>query len=186
MIINSTNSASFKGYVPVRYMAKNPKNDKYVPVIKNENIRKCQGFVVRNLNGTAKKMKDEGFVNFYRAYDSDYRKNPVVHSVYDDSSPVVYMVTGDDTQVIRELAKPVGKAKAEAIDTIGSSKTFESQSASRTFFRKVKSFLNNGCKRLKSNSGKNLSLIVYFNPKYSRNDKLKGFEFVEANFVEDV
>ena len=65
MNINSISSISFKGYVPVRYMAKNPKNDKYVPVIKNENIRKCQSFVVRNLNGTAKNMRNDDFVNFY-------------------------------------------------------------------------------------------------------------------------
>ena len=185
MNINSISSISFKGYVPVRYMAKNPKNDKYVPVIKNDNIRKCQSFVVRNLNGTAKNMRNDDFVNFYRAHDKDYRENPVVHSIYDENLPIVYMVTGNDTEVIKEYAKPVGIAKAESIDKIGHSKSFESQVASKNFFRNVKLFLLKRCRRLKSpQSGKDLSLIVYFNPQYTKSGNLTGFESADAEFIE--
>ena len=36
--MSNISPVSFKAYIPVRYMAKNPNNDKYVPVLKNENI----------------------------------------------------------------------------------------------------------------------------------------------------
>ena len=184
-MIKSVQQVSFRGYVPVHYYAKNPENGKYVPVIKNENIRKCQSFIVRNLNGTAKNMRNDEFVHFYRGYDADYRKNPQVHSVYDKDSPVVYMVTGDDVNVVKELAKPIGIAKGEAIEKLGHSKSFEAKVASKDFFRNVKYFLNSRCRRLKSQDNKNLSLNVYFNPKYNRKNNLVGFDFVNARFVKE-
>lgn len=183
--MSNISPVSFKAYIPVRYMAKNPNNDKYVPVLKNENIRKCQSFVVRNLNGTAKNNRDEGFVSFYKSYDRDYRKFPVVHSVYDINNPVVYMVTGEDTDTIRELAKPVGKAKAEALDKLGSSKSYESQYEAKNYIKNVKRFLKNHCARVKDENGEPLTLTVYYNPKYTRDGNLKCFEFAEAEFIVD-
>lgn len=177
---------SFKGYVPVKYMARHPVNGKYVHVMKNENIRKCQGFVVRNLNGTAKNQKNTDFVEFYSSKDADYRKNPVVHSVYDNEKSLVYMVSGSDTDVVRELAKPIGVAKGEAKDKFGKTDSWETYIETKKYFKSVKDFLRYRCKRLKSAGGKGLSLIVYFTPIYSRNDKLKGFSYDKAEFVEDV
>lgn len=184
-MIKGVQQVSFRGYIPVHYYAKNPENGKYVPVIKDENIKKCQSFVVRNLNGTAKNMRNDEFVNFYRSYDSDYRKNPQVHSVYDRDNPVVYMVSGDDVDVVKEFAKPIGRAKGEAIDKLGHSKSFEAKAASKDFFRNVKYFLKTKCRRLKSKDNKNLSLRVYFDPKYNRKDNLVGFDFVNARFIEE-
>ena len=184
-MIKSVQQVSFRGYVPVHYYAKNPKTDNYVPVIRIENIKKCHSFVVRNLNGTAKNMKNDEFVNFYRSYDEDYRKNPKVHSVYDKDSPVVYLVSGKDVDTVRELAKPVGKAKSEAVEILGHSKSFEAQMASKNFFRNVKHFLKTTCRRLKSKDRKNLSLNVFFVPQYNKKDKLVGFNYVGANFTED-
>ncbi len=184
-MIKSVHPVSFKGYIPVNYYAKNPKNDKYVPVIRTENIRKCQSFVVRNLNGTAKKMRNDDFIHFYRNYDPDYRKLPQVHSVYDKDSPTVYLVSGRDVDTIKELAKPIGRAKGEALDRLGHSKSFEAQIASNDFFKNVKQFLKNSCRRLKSQDNKNLSLRVYFDPNYNTKDKLVGFTFVKAEFIKD-
>lgn len=183
MSVNS--SLSFKGYIPVRYMVKNEDSGKYVPVIKKENIRKCHGFVVRNLNGTAKKNKNERFVEFYKSYDSDYRNNPIVTSVYDNNSPTVYMVTGSDVDVVKEFAKPIGKAKGDAKEYLGHSNSFESHIATKDYFKKVKAFLRGRCKRLKSADNKPLSLVLYFDPQFSKNDRLKGFEFRNARFLED-
>ncbi len=182
-MIKNVSNVSFKGYVPVRYYAKNPATGKYSPVVKNENIKKCNSFVVRNLNGTLKKNKNEDFVDFFRSHDSDYRRLPVVHSVYDQNAPVVYLITGKDADTVREMAKPIGRAKGEALDKTGCSKSFEVSNASNDFFRNVKAFMKNGCRRLKSEEGDNLSLRVYFDPKYNKKNNLTGFDFVNARFL---
>ena len=184
-MIKSVQQISFRSYIPIHYYAKNPKTDKYVPVIRNENIKKCHSFVVRNLNGTAKNMKNDEFVAFYRNYDYDYRRTPKVHSVYDRDNPIVYLISGQDVDTVRELAKPIGKAKSEAVDRLGHSKSFEAQIASNDFFRNVKHFLRTSCRRLKSKDNKNLSLNVFFDPKYNKKNKLVGFNYVGASFTED-
>ncbi len=185
-MINNITNPSFKAYIPVTYYAKHPSKDEYVPVIKNENIKKCHGFVVRNLNGTAKNQKNDEFIKFYRDYDSDYRRTPKVMSVYDKDSPKVYMVTGRDVDAVKNMAKPIGIARSESIDRCGRSKTFESANAAKNYFSNVKNFLRNSCRRLKNEDNEKLSLRVYFNPKYGvRNNKLQGFDFVNAVFVKE-
>lgn len=181
--MQSVQNISFKAYVPVTYYAKNPATNKYVPVTKEENIRKCQSFVVRNLNGTAKNMKNDKFVEFYKSFDSDYAKVPKVRSVYDKDYPQVFMVTGRDVDFVDEMAKPVGKAKGDAMDRLGHSKSFEAANATRSYFREVKDFLKYRCPRLKNDEGQKLSLRLYFDPKYNKKGDLKGFDFVNAGFT---
>ncbi len=183
-MINSVSCVSFKAYIPIKFLAKNPETGNYNRIIDKENIRKCQSFVVRNLNGTAKNIKNEKFVEFYKSYDKDYAALPKVHSVYDNKKPVVYMVTGKDTDVIDSLAKPVGTAKGKSMETIGNISSFESRSASRNYFTNVGIFLKNACKRVHSSDGQDLSLVMYFKPVYTKRDKkLTGFEFMNAQFT---
>ena len=71
------NNISFKGCIPVEFFAKHPKTQKYVPIVKPQNIHKCKHFVVRNLNHTfSKQNQNDVFVNAYKQIDKDYRKNP--------------------------------------------------------------------------------------------------------------
>ena len=49
-----TQNISFKGYMPVEFYARHPRTGYYVPVLKKENIRKCQRFVINNLNNPNK------------------------------------------------------------------------------------------------------------------------------------
>jgi len=175
---------SFKGYVPVRYFAYYDKAGKYVPVLKKENIRKCNRFVVSNLNGTLKTGKNDEFVKYYKKYDSDYRKNNRVCSVYDIDKPVVYIVSGNDSDVVTRIGKEIGPVKREAIEKNGNTKTAEVKNVVWNYFKEVKNFLRNNCRRLKSQDNKNLELNVYFNPKYTRNNTLKKFEFEKAKFKE--
>lgn len=186
MNINSIKTPAFKAYIPVKYYAKHPDKDEYVQVVNNENIKKCHSFVVRNLNGTAKNQKNDEFVKFYRDYDSDYRRIPKVMSVYDKDYPQVYMVTGKDVDIAKNMAKPVGIAKGYSIDRCGTSRTFESANAAKNYFSNVKNFLRNSCRQLKTDDNEKLSLRVYFNPKYGvRSQKLQGFDFVNAIFVKE-
>lgn len=186
MSINSVSAVSFKASIPVKYFAKNPKNDKYVPVLKNENIRKCHGFVVRNLNRTAKNNVDKDFVNFYKNFDRDYRNVPFVHSVYKQIGPVVYLITGSDVDTVKNLAKPVGIAKSEAINVLGDSRSFDSVLAARTYESKVQNCIDNYFRPVKSKDNNNpLELQVYFNPEFrKKSGELKGFNFVGAQFVD--
>ncbi len=182
-MINFNNNLSFKSYIPVNYYAKNPETGKYAPVTDNQNIRKCNGFIVRNLNGTLKNNKRDDFVDFYKSYDSDYKNDSRVHSVYDKNTPTVYLVTGNDVDIVREMAKPVGKAKGNAIEKLGYSNSFEAANAAKQYFSNVKSFLKNRCCRIKDENGNNLSLRIYFDPQYNKKNQLKGFELNNARFL---
>ena len=184
MNINRTSSLSFKSSIPVYFYAKNPANDQYVPVLKNTNIRKCQNFIVRNLNGNARKKTDFGLINFYSKYDKDYASNPVVHSVYQSRGPMLYMVTGNDVEVVNELARTVGIAKGESKDAFGHSKSFEAQYAAKNYKIKVNNFIKNVCRPVKSGiGGEKLALHLFFTPKYKKKSgELIGFSFATAQF----
>lgn len=183
MKIKSVQNPSFKAYIPVTYYAKNPANDKYVRVMKPQNIKKCQSFVVRNLNGTAKNMKNDDFVDFYSSYDRDYKNQKTVRSVYDYDNSTVIMISGKDTDAVSNMAKPIGIAKGESIDRTGRSNSFETQLATRDYFNQIKSFLKYSCKQVKNDKGEKLSLRVYFDPKYKKDGTLKDFKFVNARMV---
>ncbi|MCD7739834.1 MAG: hypothetical protein LUH11_00590 [Candidatus Gastranaerophilales bacterium] len=83
------------------------------------------------------------------------------------------------------MAKPVGIAKSDSIDKIGSSKSFESSIAAKQYFSNVKSFLKNSCQRIKDKDGNNLSLYVYLDPKYKKTGELKGFKPTNAEFIKE-
>lgn len=185
MKITSINTESFKGYVPVVYYAKNPDDNRWYPVKRKENIRKCQSKVVRNLNGSLKKNKNEDFVDYYKSYDKDYKRNPVVRSVYSRLTPTVYMVSGKDVDVIDDFGKGVGIAKRESMEAFGHSQSFEARHTADMFFYNVKNYLLNRAHRLKSDNGKDLTLQVFFQPKYTKEHKVKDFEYVNARFVEE-
>lgn len=180
-----TNNCSFKGYIPVKYYAKNPATNEYVPVTKKENIRKCHGYIVRNLNGTIKNNKNKEFVDEFKSLDVDYRNIPLVTSVYDNKSPVVYLMTGKDVDAVKTLAKPVGIAKREAYERTGKAKSFEAASEANNYFRKIKSYINNYCRRIKDKNGKPLTLNVFFNPEYTRTNTLKGFKYESSQFISE-
>ena len=184
--MESVSNCSFKGYIPVQYYAKHPTKDKFVPIIKRENIKKCNGFVVRNLNRTAKSNRNPSFVNQYKSQDRDYRSLPVVKSIYDDETPTVFLVTGKDVDEINKLAKPVGIAKREAMGAIGNSHSFESKKAAKDYFKNAKNFIFKHCNRIKNNEGKALTMQVYFNPVYNKKQELKGFDYIKTSFVENV
>ena len=183
MICKISNVQSFKGYIPITYFAKNSLDGEYNQITQKDNIRKCQSFVVRNLNRTAKNLKDENFINLYAAKDKDYRETPSVCSVYDLNMPVVYMVTGKDVYKVKTLARPIGKAKSESIYKTGHSKSFEAKNTVNTYFKEVKKFLNRSCKQVSTDDGKKLALRVYFDPQYTKKGKIKSFKYADAKFI---
>lgn len=173
---------NFTGYVPVYHYAKNPANGKYTPVLKKPNIKKCQSFVVRNLNGSAKNMKNDAFVKFYEKYDDDYRNCRKVKSIYDNDSPTVYLLTGRDAENADLMAKPIGRAKGKAKAETGKSDSVESKNACNRYYDDIKDYIKNSCKRLKNAKGQDLSLHLFYEPKYNKKQEIKGFKFVNAGF----
>lgn len=184
-MINKISPCSFKSYIPVTYYAKDPSENEYSRIISRDYMRKCQSFVTRNLNGTAKNMKCPEFINMYKSYDKDYAYYPFVHSVYDKDEPVVYMVTGKDVDIVQRYAKNVGKAKSESLARIGEARSYESRKAAKDYFKDVKNFINNFCHRVRNNRNEDLSLRVYFDTQLTKNGEIKGFKFSNARFIKE-
>lgn len=174
---------SFKGYVPVTFFAKNPKSGNYVPVLKEENVRKCQSFVIRNLNGTAKNLKNDEFVKFYKNVDKDYQRVEKARSIYDTNEPIVYLVTGYDVDYVNDMAKEMRLRKNDAYERTGKKNSSEARRANKDYYNKTRAFLSHVCKRLKNKNGEKLTLEVYFEPKYTKKEgKLLGFNYTGARF----
>ncbi len=195
MRITNSNLTSFKSYVPVKFYAYYDKKQSYVPILKNANLKKCQGYLVRNLNHSFNKNLDENFIELYKRYDADYRYSPKVRSLYeyDDSSAVnrdksikqIYLVSGNDVEEINKMAKDIGKEKADAIAAYGKANSFEANEAVRIFRLKTNKFIKENCRRLKSENNIPYVLNAYFMPEYNRKKELKGFKLVNAEFAVD-
>lgn len=191
MRINSINSQSFGAYIPVMYYANGTKNaqttlfeedDPPSRVIGKTNLRKCNGYIVRNLNGTEKKHPAPGLVKYIKKYDRDYRECPQVHSVYDYANSIVYLVTGRDVDTINQMAKPVGIAKGHSMDVLGHSKSFDAKCAAENFVNRTYDFLKRHCRQVKNKKGERLQLHVYYEPKYTKKGNFDKFEFQHAIF----
>ena len=176
------NNINFQGYIPVRYYAKEQGQEKAHRITSKENIKKCQGYIVRNLNGTLKEQNKD-FINFYRAQDGDYQKYPTVRSYYADNNLDVFLITGHDADKVGEMAKPIGIARSEAKYRTGKANSYESRNASKNFFSNVESYLQGYCKRVKGKNGEKLVLNVLFEPIYNKNNEFKKFKYLEAKFT---
>ena len=182
-MISNINSVSFKGYVPVRYFAKNNKDGSYYPIYDKDKIKKCNNYIVRNLNGTAgKNSKNDELVDKFSSYDKDYKEKPYVRSVCDRG--VVYLVTGKDANKLPEYAKPIGIAKSESLDAFGHSESHDAKLRTREYFANVKSFLKNTCIQIKGGNDKPLTLNAYFDPQY-KNGELKDYKYNSLEFVDE-
>lgn len=185
MSIKSVQSPAFKAYVPVSYYIKDNETGEYDRVTSPKIMKKCQSFVVRNLNGTAQSMACDRFVNGYSKYDADYRKDRRVTTHYDEKNARVLMVTGSDVDAVKNMAKPIGIAKGEALERTGVAKSYESKAASRDYFKQLKSFLRNSCRQVHNSKGENLALRVYFTPKFKRDGSISKLNYDCALFTKN-
>lgn len=171
---------SFTGHTRIQFFAQHPRKDVYVPVLKKENIRKCQRFVIQNLNGTAKE-KNQNFINFYKQMDKDYARANCARTVYEENDTRPHLITGSDTDYLVEIGKTLGMAKADAFDRTGKRNSYEEKIAQKQYYEDLHKFLKN-CKKVKDKDGDTVILNVFFKPKYTKSEKLKGFEYVESSF----
>ena len=212
MKINNVNALSFKAYVPVQYFLKSEKigenQYKYIKAEDEETVKKCQRMLVSSLNAPESKNSNLSFVDKYKSVDNDYRKMPLVRSYYDYYSPKTKklikpdltknnteknsivrpaLVTGLDANEIDLMAKPIGIAKAEALDRYGRTDTYKVRLENRTFFDKQRNFILRPEKRIQTEDGSNMFLRVYFNPIYytkgARKGELKSVEYVNSRWL---
>lgn len=183
MSIKSVSPVSFKSYVPVYHKKFNPQTGEYDLITDQKEIRKCQRFVVSNLNHSKNGKKDATFVKMFSGKDPDYRYLNVVQSVYDDKLPVVHMATGKDVDIIKNYAKNVGRAKSDALYAYGTTKTSETSRVTTDYFKTAKRYLFTKARRLKSPAGDKQGLAVYFKPIYKRNGEQKDLIFEKAEFI---
>ena len=192
------NNISFKGCIPVVFYAKNPKTNKYVPIVKDENIKKCQRFVVRNLNRSIKQEnQNDVFINAYKNIDPDYAKTPVVRSYFDKFTPrpkspnepaprCIYLFTGKDVDCVNKLGKELGKEKMDIFEATGEKENTSVRQAKRRYRAGMLDLINRICPRVNDGKGNPYVMRVLFTPEYDKKDCLKGFKFQDVFFDYDM
>lgn len=184
---------SFKGCIPVEFYAKHPKTQKYVPIVQPQNVKKCQHFVVRNLNKTITgQNKSDVFTRVYEQVDSDYAKNPIVRSIYDKNAPIpktaqeakpyVFLFTGDDTDKVKELGKQLGKDKIAIAESTEDKEKEALSQARKKYKTGIKDLINRICPRVKDEQKRDLVMRVFFEPEYNKKGDLSRFVFQDVMF----
>lgn len=191
------NNISFKGCIPVEFFAKNPKTNKYIPIVKDENIKKCQHFVVRNLNRTLKETnQNDIFIKAYKDIDPDYAKAPIVRSYFDKFAPrpktakepaprCIWLFTGKDVDSINKIGKELGKEKMDIFEVTGEKENAAVFQAKRRYRAGIKNLINRICPRVNDKNGNPLVMRILFTPEYDKKDRLKGFKFQDVFFDYD-
>ena len=184
---------SFKGCMPMKFYAKYSKTGTYVPVAKPENVRKCQNFVVRNLNNTAGTNRSKSFVDEYTKVDRDYRALPCARSIYDKNAPLIasiheqapaysYLITGNDADMVDSLGKSFGHQKDDIFQRTGLTKGAEVTGAKKQYKKGLREILEKLCKRVKDENGNDVVMEVYFTPQYNRKGELIKFQYDKVAF----
>ncbi len=180
---------NFQGYIPVRYYAKDAESGKYLRIVSDEYIRKCQRKIISILNSeTQKNELDESFFKFYRRLDKDHAAKQAAASIYPKTAQS-YIVTGQDAVFLKDSAyKTVGAANHNSYNTVGHLDTFETKQASKMYQQNALSSLKH-MSQVSNEQGNPLLLKLYFVPNYYKKGpnegKLKSFTFVNAQSCDE-
>ena len=192
------NNISFKGCIPVEFYVKHPITKKYIPMTKDKNIKKCQNFVVRNLNKTlSEKNQNDIFINAYKAIDPDYAKTPIVRSYFDKYEPrpktahepaprCVWLFTGKDVDSINKIGKELGKEKSDFFEATGKKEGAEINQAKRRFRAGINDLIHKICPRVNDGKGNPYVMRILFTPEYDKKGMLKKFNFQDVFFDHDM
>ena len=154
-----------------------------------KSLKNCGGQLVRNLNGTLKKLTLPEFVDLYKAQDKDYRELPKVCTIYDRRSPNTTLISGSDAEKIEENRQKIKLNIYQSKEKYGDYNAFEAKTAKRNYILEAKRYLKSHSTPLKADNGENLTLEAYFKPQYytkgAKKGELKGFSYVNAKFLKD-
>ncbi len=177
----TNNSPNFGASIPVYYYAKD-KAGKVWRVMKPENIKKCNSYIIRNLTGSLKN-KNENLINLFKKFDNEYKLSGKIRSVYDNAQATVYLVTGKkDCNAIKEMGEKLGEVKSESLSRVQTTKTFEVMEAAKQFFKKALNYVKRPDIKKKTTDGTPVSMHITFDAAYKRNGEVKGFTFNNINF----
>ena len=192
------NNVSFKGCIPVEFYAQHPITQKFVPIVKDQNIKKFQNFVVRNLNKTlSEKNRTDAFIHTYSEVDPDYAKVPVVRSFFDKYAPrpqsakepaprCVWLFTGKDVDFMNATGKELNLAKMDIFEATGKKEGAAVNQAKRKYRKEVYNLIERICPRVHDAEGKPYVMKVFFTPEYDKNGKLKKFNYLNTFFDHDM
>ncbi|MBR3605171.1 MAG: hypothetical protein IKL52_03980 [Candidatus Gastranaerophilales bacterium] len=191
------NNISFKGCIPVEFYVKHPITKKYIPMVKERNVKKCQNWVVRNLNRTLKEENQcDIFISAYKAMDPDYAKTPAVRSYFDKFTPIpktahepaprcVWLFTGKDVDSVNKIGKELGKEKMDIFEATGEKENAAVSQAKRRYRAGMKDLINRICPRVHDEEGIPYVMRVLFTPEYDKKGMLKKFNFQGVFFDHD-
>lgn len=162
-------------------------------ILNDDNIRKCERYVVRNLN-CSNNIKNRNY-DLVRTFetdrkhgvqDVDYLFNHVARSFYsfvkNKSAGFVTLLSGKDARDVSEVAKGIGISKSIAKDITGQTKSFETSYNSKLYRLAAEdAMLNNGVYK----NGERQAFGVQFKPVYKRNGELKKFEYVRSGYFDE-
>ena len=183
-----------KAYPVVHWLSET--NGSYAPVVSLELTEKLQRILVGYLNNSSRlklNLATKEAVSYIREKDFDYKKSNIVRSYYNlkggfnklknQFSPFVYLITGDDVYNFnKEFAKPLGKAKANAMKSGGKLKSAELEIARMDYKLGGSSIVNDVNKKMYDN-GKECALHTKFEiVRGKRSGKIKGFNLVAIKF----
>lgn len=190
------NPISFRGQIAVDFYGRDPKSGNFFPLVKPEHVKKCQSFVVRNLNGTAKKLKNSDFVNIYKKADKDYAYAPVIRTFYDREATIptkvrefaphyVYLVTGKDAETYDDFGKELGIAKRDYFERTGKKYGYDVKRANKDYERNIKDLVFNKAKKVKTEKGKDAVLNIFFDVHLNKKNEIDRFDYAGAFVSED-
>lgn len=180
----SYRNPSFGASFPIYYYAKD-KAGKVYRVMKPENIKKCNSYIIRNLTGSIKEQNNK-IIEIFRNFDCEYKISGAVRSVYDKAQSLVYLVTGKkDCEAIKRMGQVLGAIKKESKIRTKTTKTFEVVEAAKNFFRKSISYVRRPDIRKKTKDGKNMVVHAVFDAEYKKNGEVKGFKFSDIRILKE-
>ncbi len=183
-IDSSYNTKAFGASFPIYYYAKD-KAGKVYRVMKPENIKKCNSYIIRNLTGSIKN-KNNNLIETFKNFDSEYKLSGKIRSVYDKAEALVYMVTGKkDCEFIKKLGQELGEIKSESIRRTKTTKTFEVVEAAKSFFKKSISYVRRADVRKKNQKGEKMVIHAVFDAEYKKNGDVKGFKYSDIAILKE-
>lgn len=174
---------SFKSVIPVKVFIDNSRSVEY-PNIK-KSIRALSKILTTPTMGDAKlvdiKLK---FINAVNDFYSPFGVKPngrVIRNYINKDTGEAYLFTGEHAEVLNKLGKKIGPEKSIGLERANTSSTFEARDEAKSYFDKIKEFINNPEFRLKTKDGADETGLHIFNTSEDRPHK-KGFK-VNVNYI---
>ena len=186
----------FKKAYPVVHWVGEAKGS-YYPVVSSELTEKLQRILVGFLNGS-RRLKQNGAgkkaVEYIASEDKDYSKTDIARSYYDKMGgfdkfkkkflPLAYLITGGDAYLFNQkFGKPLGKAKANAMERDGRRESAELQIARSNYNIGGWTMVNDPNKRKYDDNDNKYALHTMFEiVRGKKSGKIKGFNLVGIKF----